>query len=82
MRQAITTRYIGPTDKRGSRVKATSSGGLSFTLEWDDALDTDANHQAAAMALAKRQGWSGTWAAGADRVGNVYVNLDGDCFAV
>lgn len=54
--QAIITKYIGPTNVRGSRVKATAQAG-SVTLEWDDALNRDDNHMAAAKALATKLGW-------------------------
>ena len=54
--QAIITRYIGPTDHRGSRVKACCQAG-SVTLGWDDALGPDENHDAAAVALARKLGW-------------------------
>lgn len=72
--QAITTRYIGPTNFRGSRVKATAAAG-SVTLNWDDALNSDANHEAAALALATKYGWRGGWFGGGmpDGCGNVYV---------
>ena len=56
LRQAIITKYLGPTDRRGSRVKATAEAG-SVTLEWNDALDIIDNHWAAALALANRYGW-------------------------
>lgn len=56
--QAIVTKYLGATNRRGARVKATCSGG-SVTLDWDDALPRDGNHRAAAMALARRMGWIG-----------------------
>lgn len=55
-RQAITTRYVGPTDRCGSRVKATAQAG-SVTLDWDDALDSKDNHALAAIALAKKYKW-------------------------
>ncbi len=74
MRQAITTKYIGPTDSRGARVKATAQAG-SVTLSWDHALDTDDNHLAAAKALQKKYGWTGTLCGGGlpNGSGNVYV---------
>jgi len=61
--QAITTRYFGPTNVRGSRVKATCQAG-SVTLHWDDALNADDNHLAAARALAAKFKWTGKWHAG------------------
>lgn len=54
--QAIQTRYIGPTNYRGSRVKATAETG-SVTLSWDNALNATDNHRIAAEALANRHGW-------------------------
>jgi len=77
MRQAITTKYIGPTDHRGSRVKATAQAG-SIVVGWDDALDSDDNHTAAARALARKYGWSGLLVGGGapDGRGNCYVLLD------
>lgn len=51
---AITTKYIGPTNYRPSRVKAKAHYG-SVTISWDHALNTDENHEQAARALiAKR----------------------------
>ena len=84
MRQSISTKYLGATNTRGSRVKAKTSSGLSLTLSWDDALNTDENHKAAAVALASKLKWTGRWVAGADRDGrgNVYVQDDGDGLAV
>lgn len=54
--QAIETRYIGPTNFRGSRVKASAQAG-SITIGWDDALNVDENHDAAAVALVRKLGW-------------------------
>jgi hypothetical protein len=54
--QAIQTKYIGPSNVRGSRVKAIAQAG-SVTLEWDDALNRDDNHLAAAKALATKLSW-------------------------
>ncbi len=64
MYQAITTKFFGPGNVRGSRVKATAQAG-SVTLEWDHALNSDQNHVAAAQALARKLDWSGTWHGGA-----------------
>lgn len=48
--QAISTKYIGPTNYKGSRVKAECERG-QITIEWDDALNTEENHIAACKAL-------------------------------
>lgn len=54
----IITRYLGPTNYRGSRVVAThkrdSETTWRITLSWDHALTDSQNHQAAAMALVNR----------------------------
>jgi len=84
MRQSISTRYLGATNTRGSRVKARSSSGLSVTLPYDHEYDANTNHTRAAEALAREFGWVGRWVAGGaeDGRGNVYVQDDGDGFTV
>lgn len=79
MRQAITTKYLGPTDTKGSRVKATAAAG-SITVHWDYELNESRNHLAAARALADKFGWSGEWVAGGlpNGAGNVYVDVSDD----
>jgi hypothetical protein len=70
--QAIQTRYIGPSNVRGSRVKAFAQAG-SITLEWDSALNSDENHRAAAEALCEKLGWTplyGTLASGTVKSGD------------
>ncbi len=64
MYQAITTKYLGPTNIRGARVKATASAG-SVTLSWDHARNSEANHTIAAHTLASKLDWHGTWHGGA-----------------
>ena len=53
----ILTKYLGPTNTRGSRVKATSGSGRTIVIAWDDELSIDENHAAAATALAAKL-WS------------------------
>ena len=73
MRQAIETKYLGPTNSRGSRVVASAQAGR-LTLPWDDALDVTENHRRAALALAERYGWWATgWIGGGTRTGYVWV---------
>lgn len=71
--QAITTKYIGPTDTRGSRVKAFTESGLSLTVGWNNEFNSEENHRNAAHALAKKLGWHGQWVGGGIKAGNVYV---------
>jgi hypothetical protein len=72
--QAIETKFLGPTNYRDSRVKASAEAG-SVTVDWDHALSIEANHDAAARALILKLGWHGTWVRGgrADSRGYVYV---------
>ena len=76
--QAITTKYIGPSNVKGSRVKALAYSG-SITLSWDSSLNTDQNHKVAAYALATKYGWTGRWVGGELPAGsgNAYVCVDG-----
>ncbi len=74
MSVAILTKYLGPTNHRGSRVKAYTESGLKITVSWDHALNVEMNHRAAAHALANKMGWHGNWAGGAIEHGYAYVN--------
>jgi hypothetical protein len=51
--QAIETKYIGPSNYRGSRIKASCERG-SITVSYDDSLDTEQAHIAAVDALIAR----------------------------
>ena len=63
MRQAIQTKFIAPTNHRGSRVKAWADAG-QLTVDWDHRLGIDGNHCAAARALAQKLKWIGVWSGG------------------
>lgn len=54
--QAITTRYLAPTNSRGSRIKAIAAAG-SVTVPYDHALSAFENHHSAALAFARKYGW-------------------------
>lgn len=72
--QAITTRFLGPTNHHGSRIKATCDAG-SITLPWDHSLNSEGNHDAAAKALIRKLGWLDTregWVRGWAGGGYVY----------
>jgi hypothetical protein len=56
MRQAIVTRFRGPTNHRGARIRALCDAG-SITVSWDYSLGVAENHLAAAKALARKLGW-------------------------
>ena len=77
IRQAIVTKWLCPTNFRGSRVKATAEAG-SVTLSWNHALNPEANHAKAAAALADKFGWTGAWYQGATPgSGYCFVCVDG-----
>ncbi len=55
------TRYLGPTDHRGGRVKATHlTTRKSVTVSWDHALGIEENHAHAAAAVLGREPEFGT----------------------
>lgn len=56
VRQAIVTKFLGPTNNRGSRVKASAFAG-SIIVSWDYSKGVDDNHYAAALALALKLEW-------------------------
>lgn len=74
----IRTKYLGPTDHKGGRIKA-SIGPDAVTLPYDHALSGSGNHKSAAWALATKLGLEGSWARYTDHAtgdGYVFVNLD------
>lgn len=71
--QAITAKYLGPTNHRGARIKASCSGG-SVTIDRDYSMNAEDNHSAAVAALIEKLQWGGEWVgAPVDRSGDVYV---------
>lgn len=80
---AIRTRFIGPTNFRGSRVKVVAGeGGKGFqlTVVWDHSVNSEQNHYRAAAALITKLEWwarkgtsYGKWYAGCDGKGYVFV---------
>lgn len=64
MRQAIVTKYIGPTNTRPGRVKATCDAATK-TFDWNHAWNVERNHTEAARKLADSLSWYGTWSGGA-----------------
>jgi hypothetical protein len=78
---AIETRFVGPTNTRGSRIVARVMEQLptrKVTVEYEHGLNADENHRAAAIALIHRMGWTsgngyGAWVMGASERGYVFV---------
>ena len=81
--KAIWTKYLGPTDIRGSRVRAVAEirngfgAEIGCTVGWDDAKSSEQNHDAAAVALCLKMGWPGDLTRGGrpDGCGYVYTFL-------
>lgn len=68
--QAITVKYLCPTNSRGSRWKATCAAG-SITVPYDYAVSMgEDNAKLAAVELCKKLGW--TW----DMLGGQVANGD------
>lgn len=78
MTQAIVTRWLGPTNTKGARIRATTDAG-SVSVPYDHALDADANHSKAAAFAAKKLQWFGEWHGASLPSGErVFVQLDPD----
>ena len=57
--KAIETKFLGPPDTKGSRIKA-SCDGCSVTVSYDHAYSQENNHRIAAWLLIERLGWERT----------------------
>ena len=77
-RAAIITKYLGPTNSRGSRIKATKAGDskVSVTIGYDYALDTFDVHAKAAKALCDKYKWECDLIAGGTESGYVFLMED------
>ncbi len=61
--QSITTKYLPATDTKGSRIKATASGGGgSVTIPYRSQHSTEHNHCLAVRTLCQELDWHGTLA--------------------
>jgi hypothetical protein len=71
--QAITTKFIGPTDLRGARIKARCQAGsktVGYTYH-----RRERDHACAVAALLQKLGWGGDWVSGGlpDGRGDAFV---------
>ena len=75
--KAISTRFIGPTNMRGARIKADDGDGNSITIGYPHAsrMGSDA-HAVAALALAKKMGWQGDLVSGGTGTGWAFIFVD------
>jgi len=75
--QAIVTKYVGPTNVKGARIIAKAAAGkVCISYPYESTLAK--SHQIAAIALAKKLGWSGGWIAGGMPSGDGYVFVCAD----
>jgi hypothetical protein len=70
----ITTKYLGPTDFRGSRIRA-ACGDRSVTVPYDHALDSFDNHAAAARTLAATLNTTGSFAVASVSKGYAFTRV-------
>ena len=70
--QAIETKYLGPTNNRGSRITATCNEN-KITIPYPYELSGMAVHEAAAHALCDKMGWKPSYVGGATKTGYVFV---------
>lgn len=82
MRQAIVTKYHGPTNTRGSRISATTESGIRHYYPYQYELNSEGNHADAAQKMAEHMGWDGTWRGGAIPGGYAFVLNDGALFTI
>ena len=66
----ITTKFLGPTNSRGARIKASCQAG-SITVPWDHSLDSSLCHAKAVKALIEKLGlsWGNKFTVGSDNDG-------------
>lgn len=78
--KAIQTRYMPATNTLPSRVKAWANGVKPLIISAGD----DNAHAAAAVALCRRMGWTGTLVSGGmpDQSGEVFCFMDSDKFEI
>ena len=78
--KAITTKYLCPTNFKGSRIKAYDIDGNSVTVSYRHDLNSEQNHQQnhqqAASALLRKINQSGNLVGGSVKNGMVFVFLE------
>jgi hypothetical protein len=74
--QTISTKYLGATNSKPSRIIAKTSSGKRISLSYDHALNDDKNHMKAAKELMTRLQWPGRMVGGHTKDGMVFVVAD------
>jgi hypothetical protein len=84
--QAITTKFLAPTNSRGARIKASCDAG-SMIIPFPCGLNDEQAHAAAAMALVRKLGWTpengynDQWHGGSVNGHYVFVYGDGSTYS-
>lgn len=80
--KAISTKYHGPGNRRGSRFSADDGDGNRVYVSYDYGLDSESNHHKAALALCQKMGWTGEMVAGSTKDGMTFVWVNGERLTV
>lgn len=75
--KAITVRYKGPTDTKGSRLVASDGDGNRVTVGYPHKLSGDAVYRLAADALCAKMGWKGEIVGGTTKPGEMVFVFTG-----
>ena len=67
-RQVIETKYLGPTNFKGARIRVKADAGKAVTVPWDYALNPADNHACACLRFQSVLGWDD------ERVGSSLAN--------
>ncbi len=71
--KAISTKYHGPTNTRGSRISANDSDGNRVSIPYPHELSGEDVHRKAAQTLCNKMNWPGKLVGGAVKNGYVFV---------
>lgn len=72
--QTIETRYLGPSNTKPGRIRATASGGASALVSYaHDATSVEAAHAQAAEKLRAKMKWDAMYLAGSTQRGYVFA---------
>ena len=74
--KTIVTKYLCPSNFRGSRIKATDGDRNQVIIGYDDSINSEPNHAAACLALCRKMGWKGRLQGGRTKSGMVWTFID------
>ena len=57
----IQTKWLSPTNFKGTRIKAKTASGISIVRSWDYTLTAGENHARVAEELQKKMKWDSDW---------------------